>query len=207
MSKLVLLALFAIAAAALADSRPGAGRPSNRYVVERTFPPGALDGLDAALKRSVNDNNATHEVRWVRSYASADRTKTFCIYEGPSERAVRDAAALNGLPVDHVVEVPVDLTPGPTEEPKPGAASRRFLVERAFGPGALDGLDADAKRKVNETNARLGVRWIHSFASADLTKTFCVYEGPNADAVRTAASRNGIPADRVVEVPVDLTPR
>jgi len=51
-------------------------------------------------------------VRWVRSYANATRTKTFCIYEGPSEQAVREAAAKNGLPVDRVTEVPVDLFPG-----------------------------------------------------------------------------------------------
>ncbi len=64
----------------------------HRYLVERTFPPGALDGLDAATKKKVNANNATVCVRWIQSYASADKTKTFCVYEGPSEAAVRKAA-------------------------------------------------------------------------------------------------------------------
>jgi Protein of unknown function (DUF4242) len=50
-------------------------------------------------------------VRWVKSYANADETKTFCIYEGPSEAAVRKAAQLNELPVDSVTEVPVTLLP------------------------------------------------------------------------------------------------
>ena len=36
---------------------------------------------------------------------NADKTKTFCVYEGPSEAAVRQAAELNGLPVDSVMEV------------------------------------------------------------------------------------------------------
>jgi hypothetical protein len=83
----------------------------HRYLIERTFPAGALAGLDAATKAKVNSNNASLGVRWVQSYANADKTKTFCVYEGPSEAAVRKAAELNGLPVDSVMEVPNTLLP------------------------------------------------------------------------------------------------
>jgi hypothetical protein len=112
----VLAALF-VAQSFAADppSPPTSTKNANggvhRYLVERTFPLGALDGLDAATKEKVNANNATFGVRWIKSYATADKTKTFCIYEGPSEAAVRNAAALNGLPVDSVAEVPVTLLP------------------------------------------------------------------------------------------------
>jgi hypothetical protein len=85
--------------------------PVHRYLVERTFPAGALDGLNAEKKKKVNANNATVGVRWIESFANADKTKTFCVYEGPSEAAVRKAAALNALPVDSVTEVPVTLSP------------------------------------------------------------------------------------------------
>lgn len=83
----------------------------HRYLIERTFPAGALKGLDAATKKRVNANNSSVGVRWVQSYANADETKTFCVYEGPSEAAVRKAAELNKLPVDSVTEVPVTLSP------------------------------------------------------------------------------------------------
>jgi uncharacterized protein DUF4242 len=83
----------------------------HRYMVVRTFPAGALDGLDTAGKKQVNDKNAAQSVRWVHSFANADKTKTFCIYEGPSEKAVRDAADANKIPVDYIVEIPVVLTP------------------------------------------------------------------------------------------------
>jgi predicted dinucleotide-utilizing enzyme len=83
----------------------------HRYLIERTFPAGALEGLDAATKAKVNGNNASVGVRWIQSYANADKTKTFCVYEGPSEAAVRKAAQLNGLPVDSVMEVPNTLLP------------------------------------------------------------------------------------------------
>jgi uncharacterized protein DUF4242 len=105
----VLAALFILPA--LADDTAITDGSVHRYLIERSFPAGALDGLDAATKEKVNANNATLGVRWLHSYANADKTKTFCVYEGPSEDAVRQAAALNGLPVDSVMEVPVDLTP------------------------------------------------------------------------------------------------
>jgi len=106
--------LLARAFAADVPAQPAASAPKSsvhRYLVERTFPPGALKGLDAATKKKVNTNNASVGVRWVKSYANADETKTFCVYEGPNEAAVRKAAELNKLPVDSVTEVPVTLSP------------------------------------------------------------------------------------------------
>lgn len=83
----------------------------HRYMIERTFPAGALDGVDANVKKQVNLNNASVSVRWVQSFANADKTRTFCIYEGPDEAAVRKAAELNKLPVDRITEVPNVLLP------------------------------------------------------------------------------------------------
>ena len=110
MKALLTLATFLFLSPAFAADTP----PENvvhRYLIERTFPSGALDGLDAATKAKVNANNASVGVRWLHSYANADKTKTYCVYEGPSEDAVRQAAMLNALPVDSVTEVPVDLEP------------------------------------------------------------------------------------------------
>lgn len=82
-----------------------------RYMVERTFPKGALDGVDAAVKAKVNQTNAGFGVNWVMSYANADKTRTFCVYEAPSEGAILQAAVANSLPVDAITEVPVTLEP------------------------------------------------------------------------------------------------
>lgn len=97
-----------------AESAPAVHVPKaglHRYMVVRTFPAGALDGLDAAGKKAVNACNATKGVRWVYSYANPDKTKTFCIYEGPNEQSIRDAAAANKIPVDAIFEIPVVLKP------------------------------------------------------------------------------------------------
>jgi hypothetical protein len=81
-----------------------------RYLIERT----CLDGLAIPLNDegaqvclTVVSNNAVEGVTWVHSYVTDDKSKTFCIYDAPSPEAIRTAAELNGLPVDHITEVRV----------------------------------------------------------------------------------------------------
>ena len=81
-----------------------------RYLVERTFPDGLeIPSTDQGAKTclSVIENNAEEHVTWVTSYVSNDKTKTYCIYDGPSADAIHRSAAANGLPVDSVAEVRV----------------------------------------------------------------------------------------------------
>jgi hypothetical protein len=82
----------------------------SRFVVERTFPDGLVipitsDG--AKLCQTVVQNNTEEQVTWVTSYVSLDHTKTFCVYDGPSQEAIRRAATANGLPIDTIAEVRV----------------------------------------------------------------------------------------------------
>jgi hypothetical protein len=73
-----------------------------------------------------------------------------------------------------------------------------FLIERHF-PGALE-LDAQGVADIRAINAGVGVDWLYSFLSADRRKTYCLYEAPSADAIREAARRANLPADRIIEV-------
>jgi hypothetical protein len=109
---LLIAGLLMSGAALLAADLSRAAAPSHRYVVERSFPQGALDQLDADAKAEVNRTNAKFGVRWEMSYANAERTRTFCIYDGPSEAAVRAAAKANHMSVDAITEVPVTLESG-----------------------------------------------------------------------------------------------
>jgi hypothetical protein len=113
LSPLRMLACAALCAAALSGlalAHTGDTAPANhRYLIQRSFPAGALNGLDAAAKAKVNQNNARYGVKWLMSFANGDKTKTFCLYEGPTEAAIREAAKANHLPVDTVTEVPVTL--------------------------------------------------------------------------------------------------
>ena len=79
-----------------------------------------------------------------------------------------------------------------------------FMVERNYAEQlepSIEGADG-----INRLNAEEGVRWLYSFLSADRRKTYCLYESPSPEAIRSAAARAGLPADVIVEVTDRLTP-
>jgi hypothetical protein len=81
-----------------------------RFLVERTFPDGLIIPINEEGTRmclSVVSNNAEDNVTWIHSYVTKDKKKTYCIYDAPSEAAIRKSAKANGLPVDNIIEVSV----------------------------------------------------------------------------------------------------
>ena len=179
-------------AATVGDPAPAA----HRYLIERTFPAGAIDGVDAAAKQKVNANNKTLGVSWEKSYANAEKTKTYCVYTAPSEAAVREAAKLNGLPVDVVTEIPGDLKAEPRGAvQKIDAGKHRYLVKR----------DSSASVR-SDGDARYGVSLLTSYGIADQRGSYWVYEAPNFSAVESAANASGAPFESIVEIPETLYP-
>ena len=73
------------------------------YVIERTFAE-QLD-LTAEDVRLIEDVNADEGVSWLFSFLSADRRRTYCLYEASSPEAIIAAARGNNIPVDQIVEV------------------------------------------------------------------------------------------------------
>ena len=73
------------------------------FMIERTFADQLdLTSDDVAL---IDDVNADEGVRWLFSFLSADRRRTYCLYEAPSPEAIMTAARRANVPVDAVVEV------------------------------------------------------------------------------------------------------
>jgi Protein of unknown function (DUF4242) len=197
MKALCAATAMTIAGSAMADSAAEPASATHRYLIERTFPAGALDGVDAATKQKVNANNRTLGVAWEKSYANATKTKTYCVYTAPSENAVREAAKLNGLPVDVVTEIPSDLKAEPKGAVQQIAGgNHRYLVRRAGVPSVVS--DGDGK---------YGVTLLTSYGSADQGSSYWVYEAPSFSAVESAARASGAPFESIVEVPVTLYPK
>ena len=73
------------------------------FLIERQFAE-ALE-IGAAGVANIQQVNADVGVNWVFSFLSADRKKTYCLYEAPSAEAIRQAAQLASLPADVVIEV------------------------------------------------------------------------------------------------------
>lgn len=81
-----------------------------RYLIERSFADGLalpVTAQGAALCAAIAAKNAARGATWIRSYVSADKRKSFCIYDAPSPEAIRSCAAANMLPVDRITEVRV----------------------------------------------------------------------------------------------------
>jgi hypothetical protein len=81
----------------------------------------------------------------------------------------------------------------------------RYLVERSFPRGLeipVTDEGAQACLGVVGRNGEVGVTWVHSYVSQDKRKTYCVYDGPDAESIRTAAERNGLPIDQITPVSV-----
>jgi hypothetical protein len=86
------------------------------FLIERQFAE-QLEVTDEAI-RAVTAVNDEVGINWLYSFLSADKKKTYCLYESPSAEAIREAARRAGLPADVVVEVErigpgiVDSVPG-----------------------------------------------------------------------------------------------
>ena len=73
------------------------------FMVERRY----ADQLEVTADIAVGINRINDEegVRWLYSFLSADKRKTYCLYEAPSADAILRAAKRAGLPADVLVEV------------------------------------------------------------------------------------------------------
>jgi hypothetical protein len=73
------------------------------YIIERGFAE-QLELTSDSVKL-IEEVNADEGVRWLFSFLSADRRRSYCLYEAPSPEAILAAAEKAGIPADAVVEV------------------------------------------------------------------------------------------------------
>jgi hypothetical protein len=81
------------------------------FMIERNFAE-SLNPSVADLK-AIADINTIVGVKWLYSFLSADKRKTYCLYEAESGEAIREAARRAGLPADIIIELAGELRPEP----------------------------------------------------------------------------------------------
>ena len=73
------------------------------YMIERQFAEQLeLSSEDVDV---LEDINADEGVSWLFSFLSADRHRSYCLYEAPNPDAIIAAARRAGIPADVVTEV------------------------------------------------------------------------------------------------------
>ena len=82
------------------------------FMIERNY----ADQLEVTreLAEGIVLVNEDVGVSWLFSFLSADKKKTYCLYEAPSVQAIRDAAKRAGIPADVIVEVAGQIQPDGT---------------------------------------------------------------------------------------------
>ena len=75
-----------------------------------------------------------------------------------------------------------------------------FMIERTFAEVLDADIDEEGDAVTEALHDELGLEWVHTFLTADRTRTYCLYESPNAELLQEHARRLGIPADAIVEV-------
>jgi hypothetical protein len=73
------------------------------YIIERNFAE-KLE-LDDAAVIGVSRINDELGVNWVFSFLSADKRKTYCLYEATDPDTIREAARRANVPADVIIEV------------------------------------------------------------------------------------------------------
>ena len=73
------------------------------FLIERNF--AEQLGLTGDDVREINASNADVGVKWLFSFLSANKKKTYCLYEAANPEAIREAARRLGIPADVIVEV------------------------------------------------------------------------------------------------------
>jgi Protein of unknown function (DUF4242) len=79
-----------------------------RFMIERNFAE-RLEMTKEGTER-INLINDEEGVKWLLTFLSADKRKTYCLYEAESVEAIRNAARRNDIPADVIIQVD-EITP------------------------------------------------------------------------------------------------
>jgi hypothetical protein len=82
----------------------------------------------------------------------------------------------------------------------------RYIIERNVPGLTREELEAAARRSVDVIANMSGIVWIRSYVSDTEGKIYCEYDAPNPEAILEHARRAGLPADRISEVAMEISP-
>jgi hypothetical protein len=80
-----------------------------RFIIERNFAEKVEANRDVVT--AITQVNTDVGVQWLFSFLSADKKKTYCLYEAPSAEAIREAARRLNIPADVIIEVDSEVRP------------------------------------------------------------------------------------------------
>lgn len=158
-------------------------------LVERSFAePVRIEDLQALERRGAWCLEA-HRVRFLKSYFSRDRRRMICLFDAPDADSVRLSQEKTGVPYEaawtgHAIrhadgEPPADV----------------IVVERTLPEPVDEAAVREAAARGAWCLEQRGCRSLQSYLAAGGRRLVCVYAGPDAESVREAQKRVGMPFD------------
>jgi hypothetical protein len=80
------------------------------FMIERNWAQ-ALE-VQPETVQALQEINDDCGVRWLTSFLSADKRKTYCLYEAIDPEQLREAARRANIPADAIVELDGEIGPG-----------------------------------------------------------------------------------------------
>lgn len=82
----------------------------------------------------------------------------------------------------------------------------RYLIEREVGEFTQEELEETSRLSKRVLEDMPDVVWVKSYVSVAEGKIYCEYFAPNPEAVLEHARRVGIPADKISEISLEISP-
>lgn len=82
----------------------------------------------------------------------------------------------------------------------------RYIIERDVGSVTLEELQAAGRRSNEVLDEMEDIVWIRSYVSDTEGKIYCEYDAPSPEAIMEHARRAGLPANRISEVSMEISP-
>jgi hypothetical protein len=160
-------------------------------VVERSFAePVAFEDIQALEDRGGWCLEA-HGVRFLKTYFSRDRRRMICLYEAPDAESVRLAEGKAGMPFESAWATQVIHHGEP--EPRGEAIVVERLLPRPFDEAAIRDAVAGGAWCLQQYACRI----VSTYLSGDGRRCLCVFGAPDAESVRQAQRRIGMPFEAV----------
>jgi hypothetical protein len=156
-------------------------------LVERSFSgPVAFEDIQALEDRGAWCLEA-HGVRFLRTFFSRDRRRMICLYEAPDAESVRLAEEKAGVPFERAWSAHTIRHAGP----EPGGDT--IVVERILPRPMDEAAIRDAVAGGAWCLEQYGCRIAWTYLSSDDRRCLCVFAAPDAESVRQAQRRMGMP--------------
>lgn len=131
--------------------------------------------------------------RWRYSLLSVDRLRMICTFDAPDAESVQESYRKGGGFFSHIWAG--ELVKPEGNPPQCNEAILK-VIEGTYSPIGHEELN-EMSAKTLSCYAERGIEWIQSYLSLDHTRLICELNAPDAESVREAQHRVGVPFDRV----------